>query len=459
MMRFSTRLLLLVGLMTISGPAALMAAESIITPTAGPACKWSASDSEVSIWHCPGPAGYVLEVSDVVTRVRLSLHAQGEKPSDIAGVEWSPASLAIGSRIEWRMANGKPFAAIVGRWRSREEDPMQSSAIEELLVVKVTANGGCAVGTVGALSTGALATARDIADNRAASFRCGTDNPSLGASAANGGVRLLDGHFGSLETLEHNKSLVELSHSPSGEVEIRYREPKASLKVAAGTLLFRGQERAGEVTGSAYLFKSGCEAAEYRVTGRRTDGILVLEGNEPRRDPRSCAVLPASKTPKPSRLEFLHEPVVEAAAAPQDERAVMAQCGKCMSATIKTIEGVGTDHARVTAEVTSEDVRDYCENWYAGSDRVPACIKENSGELGKMQEANANCADLIVRPSSGGEYKFLSMGTDSFGSAPTWTDLASGKVECEAQSCNSGTATAHFKMLCPQALAGRTARR
>jgi hypothetical protein len=186
--------------------------------------------------------------------------------------------------------------------------------------------------------------------------------------------------------------------------------------------------------------------------------IPRLQHNAPRRDPRSCAVLAASKTPKPSRLVFLHEPVMEAA-APKDERRVMAQCGKCMSATIKTIDGVGTDHARVTAEFTSEDVRDYCENWYSGLDRIPACIKDNSGELGKMQVASANCAALIVRPSSGGEYKLLNMGTDSFGPAPTWTNLASGKVECEAQSCNSGTATAHFKMLCPQALAGRTARR
>ena len=43
-----------------------------------------------------------------------------------------------------------------------------------------------------------------------------------------------------------------------------------------------------------------------------------------------------------------------------------------MSATVKVIEGVGTERARVTAEVTTEDVRDYCENWYPGADRLAA---------------------------------------------------------------------------------------
>ena len=54
-----------------------------------------------------------------------------------------------------------------------------------------------------------------------------------------------------------------------------------------------------------------------------------------------------------------------------------------MSATVKVIEGVGTERARVTAEVTTEDVRDYCENWYPGAVRLAACMKDNLADLGK----------------------------------------------------------------------------
>ena len=291
-------------------------------------------------------------------RLQPALRAGYAKRSDTTTMEWAPAASGIGSRIEWRMANGKPFAAIIGRWRRREDETLSSSTIEELLVVKVTANGGCEVATVGALSPGALVAAREIADTRAASFRCGIDKPALNGNAANGSVRLLDDHFGEHETLEHNGSLVELSHFPSGAVEIRYRQSKPSLKVEVGTLLLRGQERAGQITGSAFLFKAGCKPAEYSVTGRRTDGVLVLEGNAPRREPGSYAASAASKAPKPSRLAFSHEPITEAAAT-QPERAI-APCGQCISATVKAIDGVGTEHAHATAEITSEDVRGYC---------------------------------------------------------------------------------------------------
>jgi hypothetical protein len=457
MMGFSARSLLLAGLMTISGPAVLKAAESIVLPSTGAACKTTASGTEYSAWHCFGPAGYGFSYDDSIMHASLSFYAPSQgRPSE--GESWAPAALGIGSRIEWRMANGKPFAAIIGRWRRLEEDATDSTAIEELLIVKITDKGGCAVATLGALAPGALVAAREIADSRAATFRCGIDKPALNANAANGSVGLLDGHFGPLETLEHNESLVELSHSSSGVVEIRYRQPRASLKVDAGTLLFRGQERAGQITGSAFLFKIGCAPAEYRVSGRRTDGVLVLEGIAPPRDPKSCAVMAASKAPKPSRLVFHHEPVVEAAATPTGRR-VMAQCSQCMSATIKSIEGIGTEHARVTAEVTLEDVRDYCENWHPGEDRLAACLKDSSSDIGKIQEASANCADLTVRPSSGGEYKFSRMGRDYGGPAPSWTNLADGKVECGARACNSATATAHFTLLCPQAIAEWAGRR
>ncbi len=313
MLSFSARRLLLVGLMTISNQAVPKAAEGVVLPAKGEACKALVSETEISAWRCPGPSGYGFVYQDSIMHAGLAFLAPGQtRPSTAEGVEWPPAAEGIGSRIEWRMAKGKPFAAIIGRWR-RTDDATLSAAIEELLIVKVTANGGCAVAAVGALAAGALGTARDIADSRAASFRCGIDQPALNADAAGDSVGTLDGRFGPHEMLEHNGSLVELSRSPSGAVEIRYRQPRPSLKVEAGTLLFRGEERAGQITGTAFLFKVGCEPAEYRVAGRRTDGVLVLEGNAPRRTPGSCAVMAASKATKPSRLVFSHEPITEAA--------------------------------------------------------------------------------------------------------------------------------------------------
>lgn len=74
---------------------------------------------------------------------------------------------------------------------------------------------------------------------------------------------------------------------------IRYDVPKASIRsaVSKGTVLFRGTFAAsGAVTGTAYVFKAGCEPAPYAVSGQSKGSVITLKGNAPRRDPNSCAV-------------------------------------------------------------------------------------------------------------------------------------------------------------------------
>jgi hypothetical protein len=74
---------------------------------------------------------------------------------------------------------------------------------------------------------------------------------------------------------------------------IRYDVPKASIRAAVskGTVLFRGTFAAtGAVTGTAYVFKAGCEPAPYAVSGQSKGSTITLKGNAPRRDPNSCAV-------------------------------------------------------------------------------------------------------------------------------------------------------------------------
>lgn len=74
---------------------------------------------------------------------------------------------------------------------------------------------------------------------------------------------------------------------------IRYEVPKASIRAAVskGTVLFRGTFAAsGAVTGTAYVFKAGCEPAPYAVSGKSKGSVITLKGSAPRRDPNSCAV-------------------------------------------------------------------------------------------------------------------------------------------------------------------------
>lgn len=92
---------------------------------------------------------------------------------------------------------------------------------------------------------------------------------------------------------------------------IRYDVPKASIRsaVSKGTVLFRGTFAAsGVVTGTAYVFKAGCEPAPYAVSGRSQGSTIALKGNAPRRAPNSCAVTGTTASGAHTVLRFDERP-------------------------------------------------------------------------------------------------------------------------------------------------------
>jgi hypothetical protein len=279
-------------------PAGLLANEGLLTPAKGSTCKQTRMDPdharEESEWRCEGPAGYRLTYFDSVMQAGIGIGFRGKELVDDT-LQWPPAKDGIGSRVEWRIKDGTPIAAIVGRWR-RAENPRGPEEIEvqELLVIKVTPTAACAIGVIGGLSPTAMTIARTVADNQATTFRCGNNKPLVNTDLESDATKTLDARFASVEILDHNGSIVELRRSRVGTIEIRYREPRASLMVEPGTLLFRGAEHNGRVDGEAFVFKSGCKPAAYNVSGRRENGGLLLEGIAPHRG-KGCSVVTQSK--------------------------------------------------------------------------------------------------------------------------------------------------------------------
>lgn len=112
----------------------------------------------------------------------------------------------------------------------------------------------------------------------------------------------MDGSF-----WDHNGSSVVLEQSAG---RIVYDEPKASIAgtVRRGTVLFEGRFAGRRVSGTAYVFKKGCEPAPYPVSGVMEDNPrgfgsrIVLAGPAPRRDRNSCAII--GTTGVHSRLVF-----------------------------------------------------------------------------------------------------------------------------------------------------------
>jgi len=104
------------------------------------------------------------------------------------GLVWQGADKAFSEKIERRLSGPKPYAAILRIWRQDfNEKANLPQAIEELLVIKISARGACRIGSVDARRAEANTIARDLADVSAASFRCGIDQPrTIGVPSAGG---------------------------------------------------------------------------------------------------------------------------------------------------------------------------------------------------------------------------------------------------------------------------------
>jgi hypothetical protein len=94
----------------------------------------------------------------------------------------------------------------------------------------------------------------------------------------------------------HNGSGVVMTQTFNGSiahVDISYDKPRAGISATPGKLLFTGQYdgKRNWYNGVAYVFKKGCDAAPYPVTGTQSGPGIVLLGEPPLRDPNSCAII------------------------------------------------------------------------------------------------------------------------------------------------------------------------
>jgi hypothetical protein len=121
-------------------------ADTIFTPASGPKCK-DKSNEHVSVWTCPGPAGYAVQFFDEGNFVGLTIAPA--RSIDKAGwtATWRGASKAFGDKVQWVMRGGKPTAAVIRTWRRKDGD--DESEIQELSVFTVDGARACTYGVVG----------------------------------------------------------------------------------------------------------------------------------------------------------------------------------------------------------------------------------------------------------------------------------------------------------------------
>ncbi len=153
-----------IGSLLLSAPA--YAAESLYTRTSGPNCRDSGSKEELNAWQCPGPADYSAEFADEGNLVAFKISRTGKR-DDEPGLIWRGADKVFGDKLEWRMSDGKPIAAILRAWRVDTDKDGHDHVTQELLVVSLRGQRPCKVGAINAREPDAHRRAQALADSTA----------------------------------------------------------------------------------------------------------------------------------------------------------------------------------------------------------------------------------------------------------------------------------------------------
>lgn len=129
---------------------------------------------------CPGKSGLVVLINEGDLREVVSVGRNREAAArEPAAQAWFGPFSSTGDTVEWRTAGGKPFA-IIQRWQiadNSEQDKRGGPVSRAMLAVTRLPPGDvCHVAYVDvAANPDANALARQVADDFARDFKCGTD--------------------------------------------------------------------------------------------------------------------------------------------------------------------------------------------------------------------------------------------------------------------------------------------
>lgn len=163
------------GALLLAAAPAAGAVESAYTPLVLDACENITPPEladEGAVFQCNGYGGMAVRVAEGDLRMFVSYCDSAEDQT--AAGQTLPMFNTIGETLEWRIENGKPFAAILRyRWDS---DGLANGST--LVVTKLGKTDACHVAYVRAeQNPDANSLAREIADKDARRFSCERDRP------------------------------------------------------------------------------------------------------------------------------------------------------------------------------------------------------------------------------------------------------------------------------------------
>ncbi|MEN3792220.1 hypothetical protein [Fulvimarina sp. MAC3] len=169
-----TRFLLTGLIIATTFPAVAAANDSTYTKIDFDACEtlfFSDEGGSVSL-KCPGYRGIPVYYNEGDLRADVDFGTPNQF------FETFGAFNSTGDTVEWRLAAGKPIAAIL-RFHLDPGDGGEKGQVLSVHKIGFKGKAGCAIAYVDARANpNANGLAREVADDRAPSFACGTDRPT-----------------------------------------------------------------------------------------------------------------------------------------------------------------------------------------------------------------------------------------------------------------------------------------
>jgi hypothetical protein len=149
---------------------------SSYTSTAEKDCRFTSTGQDGSVSVCPGKAGLIVLVSedDLRQTVSVGRNRKSAENEPAARTSFGPFN-STNATVEWRAANGKPFA-IIQRWLISDSEAPDNKSKGLLVVTRLPPGAVCHVAYVDvAANANPNELARKAADDTARDFKCGKD--------------------------------------------------------------------------------------------------------------------------------------------------------------------------------------------------------------------------------------------------------------------------------------------
>ena len=138
-------------------------------------------------WRCKGFGGYDVFVSSADDRESAAFGKS--QANNCSGLKTFNGFNSVGNMVEWRVKDGKPYAAIL-RW-TVSIDPEDSTKQATWLVVnKLGSKDACHMHYVAGSYPNANGQARKAADDLASGFSCETDVPTIDSTIGAPGITM-----------------------------------------------------------------------------------------------------------------------------------------------------------------------------------------------------------------------------------------------------------------------------